>query len=74
MSNENKYRGSYSELLTVPATAVAFSRVLGYLPKRVKIQNITSYSFIEWFEGMAAASGLLTTAATGVITLDSSTV
>ncbi len=68
MSNESKYRGKYQESFTQASTAVAFSRVIGWVPKKVKVDNVTSYSFIEWAEGMAAANGLLTTAATGART------
>lgn len=68
MSNESKYRGKYQEAFTQAATAVAFSRVIGWVPKKVKVDNVSSYSFLEWAEGMAAANGLLTTASSGART------
>lgn len=68
MSNESKYRGKYQESFTQAATAVAFSRVIGWVPKMVKCHNVSSYSFMEWKEGMSAANALLNTAATGVVT------
>ena len=69
----SKYRDSYHETFTQAAVAVAFSRVCGFLPKRVKVQNQASYSFMEWFDGMGSAAALVTTAASGIITKDSST-
>lgn len=68
MSNESKYRGKYQESFTQAATAVAFSRVIGWIPKKVKVHNVSSYSSLEWMEGMSAANGLLFTAATGAMT------
>ena len=69
MSNESKYRDQLKLTLTTPATAIAFSVVCGFKPKHVIVQNITSLSKMEWWEGMADASALITTAGTGVITL-----
>lgn len=68
MSNESKYRGKYFESFTTPATAVAFSRAIGHVPKAVKVHNVSSLSSVEWYEGMSAANGLLTTASSGAIT------
>jgi len=65
----SKYRNNYQVKYTTPGTAIAFSCVCGFKPKHIIVQNLTSLSRIEWFEGMAAASGLVTTAGTGVVTL-----
>lgn len=64
----SKYRDSYQAYFTTPATAIAFSVVCGFKPKHVIVQNISSLSKVEWWEGMSAANGLLTTAATGAVT------
>lgn len=38
------------------ATAAAITITTGFLPRYVRIQNVTSGDGMEWFEGMAAAS------------------
>jgi len=68
MSSE-KYRDEYLRKVTTPATAIAFSVECGFQPRHVIVQNLTSLSKMEWFEGMAADSALITTAGTGVVTL-----
>jgi hypothetical protein len=65
----NKYRNEYLRTVTTPATAIAFSVECGFTPKHIVIQNATSLSKMEWFEGMAQDSALITTAGTGVVTL-----
>jgi hypothetical protein len=60
--------GSYIE----SGTAAAFSVTTGFLPSYIMVQNSTSGDRMEWFEGMAAASAIKTTASTGVITVISS--
>lgn len=51
------------------ATAAAIAVALGFTPRYVKVQNNTSGDYMEWYEGMAAASATKLTGATGVITL-----
>lgn len=63
-----KFRDSYVEKFTNPATAVAFSRVCGFEPDRITVHNYSSLSEMKWYKGMPAASALITTAATGIIT------
>lgn len=50
-------------------TVAAFDVVIGFKPRYVKVVNVTSGDVIEWYEGMADASGCKTTGATGVRTL-----
>ena len=63
-----KFRDSYVEKFTNPAVAVAFSRVCGFEPDRITVQNYTSLSKLWYYKGMPAASAIVITAATGVIT------
>lgn len=65
----DKYREEYLRKVTTPATAIAFSVECGFKPRHIIVQNVTSLSKMEWFEGMADASALITTAGTGVVTL-----
>jgi hypothetical protein len=37
-------------------TAAAITITTGFLPRYVRVQNVTSGDGMEWFEGMAAAS------------------
>lgn len=50
-------------------TVAAFPITLGFTPRWVKVANVTSGDQMEWFEGMAAASAVKITGATGVVTL-----
>lgn len=44
------------------STAAAFDITLGYTPRYVKVQNLNAsgYAAMEWYEGMADASAVLT--------------
>jgi hypothetical protein len=44
-------------------TVAAYTFVLGFKPRYVKVDNITSRDGLEWFEGMADAHALKTVAA-----------
>jgi len=63
-----KFRDSYVEKFTIPATAVAFSRVCGFEPDRIEVQNYTSLSKLQHYKGMPAASAIVITAGSGIIT------
>lgn len=56
-------------LTTDAATAAAYTLPLGFLPRVVRIHNLTDRITQEWFEGMAALSSL-DTAAAGTVTLN----
>jgi len=64
----SKYRDSYQAVFTMHSTAIAFSVICGFKPKHVIVQNISSLSKLEWWEGMSAANALLTTAGSGAVT------
>lgn len=57
------------KIVTSSATAAAASVVCGFLPRVVRIHNLTDRISDEWFEGMAAASSLHSVAA-GTRTLE----
>ncbi|MFA6204449.1 MAG: hypothetical protein WC710_14825 [Gallionella sp.] len=57
------------KIVTSSATAAAASVICGFLPRVVRIHNLTDRISDEWYEGMAAASSLHTIA-TGVRTLE----
>lgn len=59
-------------LTTDAAAAAAFTLPLGFLPRKVRIVNLTDRIQQEWFEGMAALSSL-DTAAVGTVTLNTTT-
>lgn len=44
-------------------TVAAYEFETGFLPKYVKVSNVTSRDQLEWFEGMAADSAIKTVAA-----------
>lgn len=50
------------------ATAQTFN--IGFVPRKVKVVNLTGLILDEWFEGMAAASSVHTVGSTGVTTLE----
>lgn len=54
-----KGRDSYQEKLTMPATAIPFSIVCGFIPIHVIFQNVTDRISMEWWAGMDADSCLL---------------
>lgn len=45
------------------STAAAFNIDLGYAPRYICIENVTSGDKMEWYEGMADASAVKTVAA-----------
>lgn len=49
-------------------TVAAFTIVTGFVPRYIKVVNVDSGDVMEWYEGMAAASGCKTTGATGART------
>ena len=51
------------------AAAAAFNITLGFKPRYVRVLNNGSGDQYEWFEGMADAEALKTTAATSAISL-----
>ena len=51
-------------------TATAETFALGFVPRKVKVVNLTGLIIDEWFEGMAAASSVHTVGSTGVTTLE----
>jgi hypothetical protein len=53
---------------TDSATAAAATFTIGFVPRVVRVHNVTDRISQEWFEGMAAASAL-NSAADGVRTL-----
>lgn len=55
---------------TDAGTATAETFALGFVPRRVKVVNLTGLIIDEWFEGMAAASSVHTVGSTGVVTLE----
>lgn len=65
----SKYRNNFQVKYTQAGTAIAFACVCGFKPKHIVVQNLSSLSKMEWFEGMSAANALITTAGTGVVTL-----
>jgi len=64
----SKYRDSFQKVLKAPTTAIAFSVVCGFKPKHIIVQNLTTLSKLEWWEGIADGKALLTTASTGAVT------
>jgi hypothetical protein len=44
-------------------TVAAFTITLGFKPRHIKVANVTSGDMVEWFEGMADASGIKSVAA-----------
>ena len=57
----------------VVAAATDISLELGFAPKSVLVRNLTNGNKLEWVEGMRPLTGILTTASTGVITLNKPT-
>jgi len=49
--------------------AAEFNITCGFKPRYVRVINVTSLDMMEWFEGMANASAIKTTAATSAISL-----
>lgn len=49
--------------------AAATTFICGFIPRIVRFRNLTDRISTEWYEGMAAASGILTVAA-GTVTLE----
>lgn len=60
------------QLVTDASAAAAVTIPLGFVPRVVRLHNVTDRISQEWFEGMAAASALNTIAA-GTRTLDLTT-
>lgn len=56
------------------AGAIAMEVHVGFTPRYVRLVNMSTGDQYEWMEGMAATKTLLTTASTGVNTIDANSV
>lgn len=56
------------KLTSDAGAAAAYILPLGFVPRRVKIVNITDVLLDEWMDGMAANTALHTVGSTGVTT------
>jgi len=56
------------KLTTDSATAAAYTLSVGFVPRHVKIVNITDVLIDEWHDGMAANTALHQVGSTGVVT------
>lgn len=61
----NKSIGRYIDTGTAAAIVIA----CGFKPRIVRVYNVDSGDMVEWFEGMAAASGRKTLGANGNVSL-----
>lgn len=68
-TNANGVLHRAQEIITTSAAAAtAITLTYGFVPKRVKLINVTDRISDEWFEGMAAASSLhIVAAGTGTL-------
>jgi hypothetical protein len=67
-----KYNDRYSRKVITPSTAVAFNVETGFYPKKVEVINLNNAVKMEWHEGMADDSAIVTlpvaaTAAVGTV-------
>lgn len=70
-----KYNDKFSRKVITPAEAVAFNVETGFYPKKVEVINLNNAVKMEWHEGMADDSAIVTlpvaaTAAVGTVAAD----